>query len=88
MIAKPLSSRGERIAVPAGTFETLLVARTTEDGSWVEFRTEQWFAEIGLVRLRHRDTDVQRRTGERGEDLGEFSTLTTVDMELQSYSIP
>ena len=78
---KSVVKRGEQVVVPAGEFDTFLVARTVGDDS---YRTEQWFAEIGLVKLLHRDT--QRHTGERGEDLGEF--FTTVEMELQSYSLP
>ena len=85
---KSVVKRGERIVVPAGEFDTFLVARNIENDAWVEFRTEQWFSEVGLVKLRHSDTFVLTLTGERGEDLGSREVSTTVEMELQSYSIP
>ena len=72
--------------MPAGEFETFRVVRVVEDPG-VSIRTEQWFAAVGLVRMRDRQVFTQPLTNELGELVGEFTDGETAEMELQRFSL-
>ena len=72
--------------VPAGEFETFRVARILE-GPGTNSRTEQWFAAIGLVKMRFFWLNTQRRLNERGEDIGEFTFQENTETELVRFHL-
>lgn len=76
----------ETVAVPAGEFEAFRVVRLVGSPA-LNIRTEQWFAAIGLVKMREELTSVEERVDERGELMGESVVHSTAVMELQRYRL-
>ena len=72
--------------VPAGEFETFRVMHVRE-GPELNSRTEQWFAAIGLVKMRFFSLITQRRLNERGEDIGEFTFQENTETELVRFHL-
>lgn len=72
--------------VPAGEFNTFRVVRILE-GLGFNSRTEQWFAAIGLVKMRFFSLNTQRRLNERGEDIGEFTSQENIETELVRFHL-
>lgn len=76
----------ETVVVPAGQFEAFKVVRLVASPV-LNIRTEQWFAAVGLVKMREESITTEVCTDERGQDMGEFSERTTAVMELQRYRV-
>ena len=74
----------EAISVPAGDFDTFRVVRTIEG---IGLRSEQWFAAIGLVKMRSEILFTHNRTNERGEPIGEVTESAVTEMELRSFHL-
>ena len=76
----------EVVSVPAGEFETFRVVRIVEAGS-VNARTEQWFAAVGVVKMRDEQIFEQDRLGESGEALEKFTDRVIATMELERFHL-
>ena len=72
--------------VLAGEFETFRVVHIQE-GPGFNSRTEQWFAAIGLVKMRFFSLGTQRRLNERGEDIGESTFQENIETELVRFHL-
>ena len=72
--------------VLAGEFETFRVVHIQE-GSGINSRTEQWFAAIGLVKMRFFSLHTQRRLDERGKDIGEFTFQENTETKLVRFHL-
>jgi hypothetical protein len=76
----------ERVLVPAGEFETFKVVRLVEfENSTDHIRTEQWFASVGLVKMK--DEQILTTTVEPGDDPSEGNHRVLAEMELHSFHL-
>ena len=76
----------EEISVLNQTFETFKVVRTV-DTPFIQLRTEQWFASIGLIRMKEEVSYVLDQIDVAGNVIGQLRSRRIVDMELESYQL-
>ena len=74
----------EEISVLNQTFETFKVVRIVDTPS-IQLRTEQWFASIGLIRMKEEMSYVSDQIDAAGNVIGQLRGGRVVDMELESY---
>ncbi len=76
----------ETVAVPAGSFDAFRVAYSLQGPDFNQ-RTEQWFADVGLVRTRTAMVSSQTRTDERGNVIGPVEVTDASEMLLVQFHL-